>query len=292
MEKEVQQKIEAIASDASLKEGIDLKQIFNLEIAGLKLGNIISAAIVLIICLVIKAVIDYAMKKFFEKTGIKGKAPDIIKKVIDAIIIIYIVLITAINLGINTASLLVLITTLSIVIIMALNAIISNMAGGVEIIASKSYSPGDFIQVGNASGRVKDMTITHTLIQNMDGQVIVIPNKEIAASKIINNSTIPNTRMKISINVAYGSPVETVKKALVEAAMEEERLLKDPAPFALVNDFKESSIEFLLFYWAGNADARKCRPIINENILRKFEEYGIKIPFNQLDVTLKERKTE
>lgn len=166
---------------------------------------------------------------------------------------------------------------------------IANFFGGLSVFADRPFKIGDFIVIDKGErGEVVAIGIRSTRIKTLDDIMITIPNAIIAGSKIVNESApTPNLRVRIPVNVAYGSDIDLVEKALIEIALQNGNILNDPAPKVFFNAFGESALNLELLCWIKEP-ALRLRTVdeINRGIYRKFNELGIKIPFPQRDVHL------
>src|SRR6185369_15787514 len=106
-------------------------------------------------------------------------------------------------------------------------------------------------------------------------------NSDLCNTMLINQA-FPDARVKgrINIGVAYGSDVERVKEILVTTALDIEAVLSDPAPESYFDSFGDSALNMALFFWVEEySQLFAVTDRINSNILRRFNENGIEIPF-------------
>ena len=164
---------------------------------------------------------------------------------------------------------------------------IANFFGGLSVFADRPFKIGDFIVIDKGErGEVVAIGIRSTRIKTLDDIMITIPNAIIAGSKIVNESApTPNLRVRIPVNVAYGSDIDLVEKTLLEIALQNGNVLNDPAPKVFFNAFGESAINLELLCWIKEPALRlKTVDEMNRGIYKNFNELGIKIPFPQRDV--------
>ena len=262
----------------------NVRAVLNEEIGGFSLGKILSAIIVLIIGLFIKTLIKKLLTRILKKTRMDEKIADIIIRILDVIMLFIVIIIAVSTLGINMTSIIAIVTALSLSVTLALNDILSNVAGGMVIISSKCFTVGDYIDVGGMEGTVKEIHVTHTRIQTIDNQLISIPNKEVSSSKIVNYTANPIRRTRIVITASYDAPTESVKKALMEAITDQPEVLSDPAPFIYLTGYGESAIEYTMFYWTNSREWLKAKLDITERIREKFEKYDVELTYNHINV--------
>ncbi len=135
-------------------------------------------------------------------------------------------------------------------------------------------------------GDVLDIGLRTTRLLTIDDTTLIVPNSELAKSRIVNYSY-PTNRMAVrqKLGVAYGSDMEKVKRVLVGIAETDPEVLKDPKPAVYFMEFGDSSLDLLFFYWIANyRDQLVITDRMNVAIHRRFAEENIEIPFPQRDV--------
>lgn len=176
------------------------------------------------------------------------------------------------------------------VIAFAAQDTISHLFGGVSIYFDKPFKVGDRIQLESGEvGDVLEIGIRSTRIKTFDETVVIMPNNKIASSKIINyNQPGLKIKSKIKIGVSYNSDVEKVKKILLEIAQNTEGILNDPSPSVYFSEFGDFSLKFILIGWVSNPKKQfVVEAKINEEILRRFNEEKITIPYPTQEVIMK-----
>ena len=115
----------------------------------------------------------------------------------------------------------------------------------------------------------------------------MIPNGVLANGVIRNNSMKDRRRVDFNFSVAYNSDLRLVKDTLLNLVYADDRVLKEPTPFAQISKYGESSITFTVRAWVKAADYWPVYFSVMENVKLEFDKVGITIPFNQLDVHVK-----
>jgi small-conductance mechanosensitive channel len=171
-----------------------------------------------------------------------------------------------------------------------LQKIAANYVSGFIILLDQSIEPGRMIRVDKWRGVVADIRTRYTVLRGMDGVDSIVPN-EMLVSSVVESETFTNsrTRVAVQVGVAYASDVERAMALLLQAAAEQPRVLKDPAPQAFLVAFADSSINLELGFWIDDPKngTLALRSDVNLAILRRFREAGIEIPFPQREVTLR-----
>ena len=192
--------------------------------------------------------------------------------------------------GIDLTALSVLGGAIGVGIGLGLQKLASNYVSGFVILAERSMRIGDNVRVDNFEGRITDITARYTLIRSPAGRESIVPNEILITSRVENLSLAdPRVWLSTVVSVAYDSDVDLVRRLLVEAALAQERVLKEPAPHAALSAFGADGLEFTLGYWIADPENGQLglRSDINLAILRALREHGIEIPYPQRVVHMK-----
>ncbi len=192
--------------------------------------------------------------------------------------------------GIDLSALTVLAGALGIGVGFGLQNITSNFVSGIIILFERPIKVGDRIEVNEVLGDVVNISPRATTIVTNENISIIVPNSEFISSAVINWShTDRLVRRSIPIGVSYGADPEVVKEVLMQVAESHPGVLKNPDPQVLLDEFGDSSLNFLLRIWT---DTYTERPIIlrselNYMIFKKLKENHIEIPFPQRDLHIR-----
>ncbi|MFZ5818236.1 MAG: mechanosensitive ion channel family protein [Bacillota bacterium] len=177
----------------------------------------------------------------------------------------------------------------SLAVALAAQETLSNMLGGFVILVDRPFRVGDIIELSDGKmGEVIEIGLRSTRIKLFDGNALVVPNKDMANSRIL-NLALPDERAAIrqTIGVAYGSDIEKAKRVLLETISAHPEVLQDPAPGVWFTKFGASSLDLFMSAWvASYKDRFRVADELNVAILKAFRENGIEIPFPQQDVHL------
>lgn len=200
-----------------------------------------------------------------------------------ALYVLLIVSVVAI-LGVPMASLVAVIASAGVAIGLALQGALSNLAGGVMILILRPFRLGDFVTIEDYSGTVSDIGIFYTVLTTTDNKVVTIPNGTVMSESITNYSVKDTRRVELVFEAAYGTDPQKVIGILLREAERHEMVLDEPAPFARLTKQGDNGLEFTLRVWTKSADYWKVHFDLLETLTKRFEEEGIDVPFNQLDV--------
>ncbi len=165
---------------------------------------------------------------------------------------------------------------------------LSNVFGGLSIIADAPYKVGDWVNLdGGERGRVTQIGLRSTRMMTRDDVEITVPNAAIASGKIINESGGPSRKSRVSVlvGVAYGSDVDQVREVLLRAARGVELVADDPEPRIRFTEMADSALVFRVLCWIEFPELRgECVDGLNTAIYKALNAEGITIPFPQRDV--------
>jgi small-conductance mechanosensitive channel len=186
--------------------------------------------------------------------------------------------------GIDLTALSVLGGAIGVGIGFGLQKLAANYVSGFVILAEQSMRIGDMVRVDNFEGRITDITARYTVIRSLTGRESIVPNEILMTSRVENLSLAdPKVWQSTVVSVAYDSDVEQVRTLLLAAALEHERVLRDPAPSVALSAFGVDGLEFTVGYWIGDPENGQLniRSAINISILHTLQTHGIQIPFPQ-----------
>ena len=252
---------------------------------GTSLGfKLLEAIIVLIIGLsIIKRI-----KKFLKSSPKLDKLDTGLRSFIVSFtgisLIVLLIITIAMILGIPVTSFITLLASCGVAIGLALQGTLSNFAGGIMILLFKPFKVGDYIDASGEAGVVSEITVVYTVLLTPDNKRITIPNGTITNSVIENYSAEDLRRVDFTFNADYNCDFETVKSIINEIISSHPKALKEPAAFVRMSKQAENALEYTARVWCKSADYWDVYFDVNESVKKAFDDKGIKIPYNQLDV--------
>lgn len=230
------------------------------------------------------------LNKMFEKKGTEKTLATFVRSFVSISLTVILVIVTVGTLGINTTSLAALLAAGGMAIGMALSGTVQNFAGGILILVFKPFKAGDYIKAQGYEGTVSEVNIASTKLKTTDNSMITVPNGALFNGNIDNFSEKPLHRCRWDIDVEYGSDAETMRRILlsiVEANKDVIRGSEEAAdPWVILNNLKESSVEFSMFAWVKTENYWAVLHAVREEIYKQLPANGIKFPFPQLDVNI------
>jgi small-conductance mechanosensitive channel len=191
--------------------------------------------------------------------------------------------------GVNLSSIAIIGSAFGVGIGFGFQDIAKNFASGIVLLFERSIQVGDFIQVDKHMGTVERVGARSIVLKTLDRISIIVPNSRLLADEVINWSHgNPASRIHIPVGVAYGSDVQKVKSALLQAASEHPEVLRYPQSQVFFTGFGDSSLDFELLVWTS--DPSRQQPLMSDLYFRLekvLKEQEIEIPFPQQDLHLR-----
>ena len=134
---------------------------------------------------------------------------------------------------------------------------LANFIAGVVIFWDRPFKVGDYIDVDSRYGKVLRITFRSTRVLNGDGEVIVVPNTMMLASKMTNHSTNPVCRVKVTVRIPYSASIEMARSILESIAADDVRIGTDPAPSVWVAACGDDGVHLTLGFWVEDESIQK-----------------------------------
>jgi small conductance mechanosensitive channel len=252
--------------------------------------NIIFAVLIFIVGKFLVNLVTNLVKKLMIKAKVDNILVNFIGSIIKSVLLLFVIIASLDQLGVNTTSLIALIGAAGLAIGLALQGSLQNLASGVMLIVFRPFKDGDFVEAGGTMGVVEQIGIFTTMMRTGDNKEVIVPNGKIFGDIITNYSKRDTRRVDMVFGIGYGDDIRKAKDIIAGIIAADERILKEPAPLIAVGELADSSVNFNVRPWVKSSDYWGVYFDLNEKIKMEFDENGISIPFPQMDVYL--QKTE
>ncbi len=190
-------------------------------------------------------------------------------------------------LGIDTGAITALIASLGVGVGLAVNGTLSNLAGGMLLLFTRPFKDGDYIAANGYEGYVEDIFICNTKIRTNDNKIVYLPNGKLSTSEIVNYTEKNTRRVDLTYSISYADDFEKAEQIVKDVAAANPKILQEPALKARITAHSASSIDLFCPVWCKTEDYWDVLFDMNEQVKKAFDLNGISIPFNQMDVHVK-----
>lgn len=237
------------------------------------------------------------LRKFIRRSMERAGADVGLMQFLDSLlkVIFYFVLIMLIasGFGVDTTSVMALVGSAGLTIGLAFQGSLSNFAGGVLLLLIKPFKVGDYIiyVADNLEGTVTEVQMFYTTLLTADNRRVVIPNGVLSNNSLVNVTAQDKRRLDIDVGIGYDSDLKLAKELCEKLLNQEEKILDDQEHIVVVDSLADSAVMLKLRFWVRPEDYWATKWRMTEKVKILFDENGIEIPFNQVDVNIKSAGT-
>ena len=254
----------------------------------LTVESALSALVLLLVCLAAARLILGVAGRLLNRSSMDGRVRHYVLRGMKALLYVLMALIVAGSLDIDVTSLIAVISVFGLAVSLAVQDVLSNIAGGMVLLFSKPFTLGDYISTGEGDGTVAEITLTHTKLDTPGGQRVMLPNSKLVAGQITNYTVRGVRRADHAIAASYDDEPEAVRKACLKALERTPSILPDPAPQVVLTAYGENSIEYHVRFWAKTEEYWDAHFRSLEEIRKAFAEDGVTMTYNHLNVHIVE----
>ncbi len=258
--------------------------------SNLNLQKIITIVLLFAGCMAAMKIILKLVDRAFDRLDMEKSLHTFIHAALRVVLWLMTLCIVLDYMGVPMTSLVALLGVLGLAVSLAIQGTLSNLAGGIQVLVSKPFKAGDYVEAGGVSGTVREVGLAYTKLATVDNKVISVPNGQISGEKIINYSTAEKRRVDLVFGVSYDSDSQQVLTCIKSVVGAHPKALFTPEPFVRMSGLKDSCIEYTLRVWCATEDYWDLYFDLLEQVKASFDQHGIEIPYNQLDVRIVERK--
>lgn len=190
------------------------------------------------------------------------------------------------QIGIQTTSVLAALGAVGLAIGLAMQGTLANVAAGMMLLWLRPFKVGDYVDTGAVAGTVKDVGLFASELHSWDGIYQFVPNSQLWNVRLINYSRLPTRLVELQIGVSYSDDLAKGQQTLLDLALADNRVLRQPEPIAFVSALGDSAVTLSLRCWGATSDYWTLRRQLTERGKLALEAAGLSIPFPQRDVHL------
>ena len=272
-----------------------LQEVLNVvaKAVGLKeltLGSVFRVALLILIGYLVIRMIMRVVDRLLERSKSMVDIRVYISSGVKVFLWFLLALMIAGSLNIDVTSVIAMLSVAGLAVSLALQNTLSNLAGGLQILVSKPFVVGDYIDADGTAGTVAEIGLAYTKLTTPDAKRISVPNSQIAAAKVTNYTNEDGRRVDLIFSASYDAPTETVKTAIREVVDSIPAIRQDPKPVIWINAYGASSIDYVVRAWTTTQDYWDVYYTLMEGVRESFARYNVEMTYNHLNVHLLDRK--
>ena len=229
---------------------------------GLNLEKLITLLLLLAGCLVVMKLVLRLTDRAFLRLELERSLHTFIHAALRVILWMITLCIVLDYVGVPMTSLVAVLSVIGLAVSLAIQGTLSNLAGGIQVLLSKPFKAGDYVEAGGISGTVMEVGLAYT----------------------------ERRRVDLTFNASYDSPLQQVTGVLRAVVAAHPMALAEPEPFVRVNAYRDSSIEYVVRVWCATGDYWTLYYDLLEQVKEAFDRNGIEMTYNHLNVHLMERE--
>ena len=256
----------------------------------LSLPAILRLVFTAVVCVVAVRLISAIVRKALGKSRLDGTLQGFLNTGLRVILYFVAALVILSGLGVDVTSLVALLSVAGLAVSLALQNTLANLAGGIQLLVTKPFSAGDYVEAGANSGTVRSVGLACTTLVTPDNKVVHIPNSDLAGSRITNYNGNATRRVDVKVTTSYDSDMDVVKQAINSVIAADSRIMAEPQPFVRLSGYGASSIEYTIRVWCAASDYWGVYFDLMEGLKPAFDKVGVEMTYDHVNVHMVQDK--
>lgn len=236
-----------------------------------------------------------ASRPWAERAMAKSNFPPSLKilfvRILSFGILLLAVLVALMILGVPPMTVLGVLAIIVVILGLALQQSLSDLAATVWFFTFQPFKVGDLIETGGVLGTVQEIQLLSTVILKFDNKVAILPNNGIRSGAIVNYSTKDTLRADVTFSISYANDLIQAKRILDAVVAEDERIHKDPPPQVAVQELSDSGIILAVRPYVKQQDYWSVRTDLVERVKLRFDREGIALALPRREIHLVEHSS-
>ncbi len=250
--------------------------------------KLLIALVIFLIGRKVISILEKMLSKSMEHAGIDVGVTRFMHALTRFLLNIFLVFLIVGQLGVDGSSIIAVLGAAGLAVSLALKESLGNFAGGILILIMKPFRVGDYIVCSSGEGTVSMVGLVYTTVLTIDNKAITIPNGTLSNSTVTNVTAMNKRMLELKVGIAYEADIKKAKTVLEQVYRKHPMVKKDEKITVFVDSLADSSVVLGIRGWVDTADYWQTRWDILEQIKLSFDEAGIEIPYNKMDVHLKQ----
>ena len=252
-------------------------------------SKVFSAVIVAVVSLIVIKILLAVLNRALNRSKLEKPMKSLLRNLARGALWLVAVIIVLGCLDIEVTSLVAVLSVIGLAFSLALQNFLSNVAGGMQLLASHPFKPGDFVDAGGCSGTVAEIGLFYTKLTTVDNKLVQIPNSTIVSANITNFSAQPTRRVEVMVSASYNAPPQQVLDLLKKTVEAHPLTLDDPEPMIHVNHYGDSAISYVVRVWCATDDYWTVYFDLMDSLKPAFDAAGVEMTYPHVNVHVVEQ---
>ena len=277
-----------LALEASSLPSAVIEDVLQFGVAGFTVGKLFGAVIAVVVCLLAIKILLKLTDRALRRVHLDETLKRLIRGGLKALLLFVGVIVVLGCLSVPVTSLVALLSVIGLAISLAVQNFLSNVAGGLQLLVSKPFQIGDYVEAGDCAGTVQEIGLFYTKLNTTDNKLVQLPNSSIVAQNITNYSSEDRRQVELRLSASYDAPPELVRRVLAGLVEAHPLACREPAPLIHVYAYRDSAIEYLVRVWCENSDYWTVYFDLMDSVKPAFDRAGIEMTYPHVNVHLVE----
>ncbi|MDV0446066.1 Small-conductance mechanosensitive channel [Methanimicrococcus sp. At1] len=237
-----------------------------------QVSDLLFALIILVAAFIVARILISIFKKLLGRTKIPELAASFLIQLITALLYVAVLLATLSALGVTVSSVILgLSAVIGLILGFGMQDTLTNLGAGVWLAVLEPFNKNDYITVSGQTGYVKDVGLMSTELITSDNVYIMIPNKMVWNSAIVNMSHLPTRRFVLPMTFNLIENAEGTVKAVLDVLGKDPEILQNPEPKIYISNITDATVDLEIRAWVNTKDADTIKESVKEELLKEFE---------------------
>ncbi|HIT31633.1 MAG TPA: mechanosensitive ion channel family protein [Candidatus Enterenecus stercoripullorum] len=278
----------AVTLVASFLPDEAIQGVLQFGVAGFTVEKLFGAVIASVFCLLVIKILLKLTDRALRRVHLDKTLKKLIRGGLKALLLFVGVIVVLGCLGIPVTSLVALLSVIGLALSLAVQNFLSNVAGGLQLLVSKPFQIGDYVEAGDCAGTVQEIGLFYTKLNTTDNKLVQLPNSGIVSQNIINYSSEDRRQVELRLSASYDAPPELVRRVLGNLVEAHPLACREPAPLIHVYAYRDSAIEYLVRVWCENSNYWTVYFDLMDSVKPVLDRAGIEMTYPHINVHLME----
>ena len=235
-------------------------------------GHIVGALVILLVGFLAMRFLMAPLRRLLTRSRVEASTASFLTNTVRGLLLVAIGIAFLQQLGVESASLLTVLAASGLAVALSLQNTLANFAAGLLLLFFRLARIGDVIETIGFRGRITDLLPFHVLLLTEDNEVATVPNSALIGSGFRNLTAHATRRVQWTLTLRNTDDLDAVRAALCGRLLVDQRLLKEPPPRVLVQEWREDTRVLTIQAWAEVGRYREAQEELLEPLGRALEE--------------------